>query len=116
MLMSSGAARGTIGQSAYGAAKAGLETWVQTARREFKARPDTWIVAVRPGSVRTATAMQSMDWDPELYPRVNAMREHFASHGVEPDLAGRRIWAALPPKPDRALISFDDSVDLTPTI
>jgi NAD(P)-dependent dehydrogenase (short-subunit alcohol dehydrogenase family) len=116
MLMSSGSARGQVGQSAYGSAKRGLELWVDVARQEFKDRPDTWIVAVRPGSVRTATAMSSMNWDPQLYPRVHAMREHFATHGVEPDLAGLRIWKALPPRPDRALISFDGSTDETATI
>jgi len=115
MLMSSGAARGTLGQSAYGASKSGLETWAKIAREEFKDRPNTWIVAVRPGSVRTATAMSSMNWDRELYPRVDAMREHFASHGVDPDLGGRRIWKALPPRPDRAVISFDGSIDETTT-
>jgi NAD(P)-dependent dehydrogenase (short-subunit alcohol dehydrogenase family) len=116
MLMSSGAARGLAGQSAYAAAKSGLETWVRVAREEFRERPDTWIVAVRPGSVRTATAMSSMSWSPEIYPRVGAMREHFATLAVEPDLGGRRIWKALPPNPDRPLISFDDSIDETTTI
>lgn len=116
MLMSSGSARGTLGQSAYGAAKAGLETWVKIAREEFRDRPDTWIVAVRPGSVRTVTAMKGFDWDPAVYPRVHAMRAHFDSHGVEPDVGGRRIWKALPPSPDRALISFDGSTDETATL
>ena len=116
MLMSSGAARGQAGQSAYGSAKGGLEHSVRVAREEFKDRPDTWIVAVRPGSVRTAPAMSSMDWDPDIYPRVGAMREHFATQGVDPDLGGHRIWKNLPPKPDRPLISFDGSTDETATI
>jgi len=114
MVMSSGAARGTPGQSAYGASKAGLETWVKVARNEFKQRPDTWIVAVRPGLVRTATAKQSLDWDEKLYPRVHALREAFDSVGVDPDLGGQRIWKALPPQPDQALISFDGSIDDKP--
>ncbi|HXC39537.1 MAG TPA: SDR family NAD(P)-dependent oxidoreductase [Burkholderiales bacterium] len=116
MLMSSGAATGTLGQSAYGAAKAGLETWVKIARAEFKRRPDTWIVAVRPGLVRTDTARKSLDWDKELYPRVDALREAFGTVGVDPDLGGKRIWKVLPPQPDRALISFDGSIDDKATI
>jgi len=116
MVMSSGAATGTLGQSAYGASKAGLEAWVNIARSEFKRRPDTWIVAVRPGLVRTDSAKKSLEYDKELYPRVNALRQAFDSVGVDPDLGGMRIWKALPPQPNRALISFDGSIDEKPTI
>jgi NAD(P)-dependent dehydrogenase (short-subunit alcohol dehydrogenase family) len=116
MVMSSGSARGVLGQSAYGAAKSGLETWVRVARREFSDRPDTWIVAVRPGSVKTQTAIKFLDWDEELYPRIHELRKRFSTAAVAPELAARRIWKALPPTPNRDLISFDDSLDETPTM
>jgi NAD(P)-dependent dehydrogenase (short-subunit alcohol dehydrogenase family) len=116
MLMSSGAAIGRIGQSAYGSAKRGLEQWVEVARAEFKGRPDTWIVAVRPGLVRTATAMKAADLPISVYPRADILRQRFITDGVDPDLGGRRIWAALPPRPDRAVIAFDGSTDDTPTL
>jgi NAD(P)-dependent dehydrogenase (short-subunit alcohol dehydrogenase family) len=116
MLMSSGSARGVVGQSAYGAAKSGLETWVRTAQKEFEHRPDTWIVAVRPGSVKTQTAIKFLDWDEELYPRIHELRKRFSTVAVAPELAARRIWKALPPTPSRDLISFDDSLDETPTM
>ncbi len=116
MMMSSGSALGRIGQSAYGAAKAGIEKWVEVARQEFSTRPDTWIVAVRPGLVRTATALRGADLPAEIYPRAGVLKEKFATHGVEADLAGARIWKALPPKPGRPLISFDDSTTEQATI
>jgi len=102
-----------VGLAAIGFA---LEAWVNIARSEFKRRPDTWIVAVRPGLVRTDSAKKSLEYDKELYPRVNALRQAFDSVGVDPDLGGLRIWKALPPQPDRALISFDGSIDEKPTI
>jgi benzil reductase ((S)-benzoin forming) len=116
MLMSSGSALGRIGQSAYGAAKAGLETWVRVAREEFRDRPNTWIVAVRPGLVRTATAVKGAELPLSVYPRADVLRERFETDAVDPDLGGRRIWNALPPKPDRAVISFDGSIDDKATI
>lgn len=53
MLMSSGAAHAKlVGQSAYGAAKAGIEHWVRVMDRELdETGRKTWVVAVRPGLV-----------------------------------------------------------------
>jgi NAD(P)-dependent dehydrogenase (short-subunit alcohol dehydrogenase family) len=108
MVMSSGAgAKPLAGQSGYGAAKAGLEHWVKVAREEFRERPDTWIVAVRPGLVKTAAALSQLKVDPALYPRVCALAGLFDSVGVDIDTAAKRIWAALPPRPTQALISFE---------
>jgi NAD(P)-dependent dehydrogenase (short-subunit alcohol dehydrogenase family) len=116
MLMSSGASRGPVGQSAYGAAKAGLEVWVKVAREEFKDRPDTWIVAVRPGTVLTESALAIAHLSLDLYPRADMLKERYGKIGVDPDLGGKRIWSALPPSPDRPVISFDDRVDGTPSL
>jgi NAD(P)-dependent dehydrogenase (short-subunit alcohol dehydrogenase family) len=115
-LMSSGASRGPVGQSAYGAAKAGLEIWVKVAREEFKDRPDTWIVAVRPGTVLTESALAISHLSLDLYPRADILKERYRQIGVDPDLGGRRIWSALPPSPDRPVISFDDRTDATPSL
>jgi hypothetical protein len=71
-------------------------------------------VAVRPGLVRTDTAKKSLEWDKQLYPRVDALRQAFDSVGVDPDLGGSRIWKALPPHPDRHLINFDGSITEVP--
>ncbi len=116
MLMSSGASRGVVGQSAYAAAKAGLEVWVKVAREEFKDRPNTWIVALRPGTVLTQGSVAIAELDPAIYPRAAVLKERYSKIGVDADLGGKRIWSALPPLPDRAVISFDDRTDATPSL
>lgn len=109
MMMSSGAAAHALpGQSAYGATKAGIEQWVRVARAEFRQRPDTWIVAVRPGLVHTPSAVAQSQADPAIYPRAAQMAENLRTFGVDIDTAAQRIWAALPPAdPRQAVISFD---------
>jgi NAD(P)-dependent dehydrogenase (short-subunit alcohol dehydrogenase family) len=116
MLMSSGASRGPIGQSGYAAAKAGLEVWVKVAREEFKDRANTWIVAMRPGTVLTESAVSIANLDSAVYPRADYLKERYREIGVDPELGGKRIWAALPPVPDRPIISFDDRTDATPSL
>lgn len=110
MIMSSGAARYRIaGQSAYGAAKAGIEQWVRVMREELRLEGrNHWIVAVRPGLVDTPSARKTATMDPQLYPRVETMRNNLANMAVDIDTAAKRIWAVLPPGPDHAVISFDE--------
>jgi benzil reductase ((S)-benzoin forming) len=109
MLMSSGAGRrALVGQSAYGAAKAGIEHWCRVLRAEVAERGwGPWVVAVRPGLVETPALRQTLDVDLNVYPRAKAIVENLAKYGADIDTAAKRIWAALPPKPDEAVISFD---------
>ena len=115
MMMSSGAgARPLVGQSGYGATKAGIEFWVRVAREEFRPRRNTWIVAVRPGLVKTATALSQLNADPKLYPRVGALAGVFDRIGVDIDTGAQRIWSRLPPKPEEEVIAFDRAAVAAP--
>lgn len=109
VLMSSAAARAPlVGQSSYGAAKAGIEHWCRVIRAEVAQRGwGPWVVAVRPGLVDTPSVRATLTVDPALYPRAGAIAKNLARFGVDPDTAAKRIWAALPPREDQALISFD---------
>ena len=111
MLMSSGAAHAQlVGQSAYGASKAGIEHWVRVMRRELaETGRDSWVVAVRPGLVVTPTAEQTALMDKAVYPRADKMAGLLKRFGVTEDEAATRIWQSLPPKADETLISFDDA-------
>ena len=111
MLMSSGAAHAKlVGQSAYGAAKAGIEHWVRVMERELaETGRKTWITAVRPGLVDTPAARAATRMDPAVYPRAPKMTKLLDRFGVTEDEAAERIWKALPPKADETLISFDDA-------
>ncbi len=110
MIMSSGAAHFRLeGQSAYCAAKAGIEHWVRVISKELRDEGRKhWVVAVRPGLVDTPTSRAASQADPALLPRVARMRENLATIGVDIDTAAKRIWAALPPAPKTAIISFDE--------
>ncbi len=114
MLSSGAGARPLVGQSGYGAAKAGIEFWVRVARAEFAARPNLWITAVRPGLVKTATALSQLSADPALYPRVGALAGLFERIGVDIDTGAKRIWASLPPQPDEQVIAFDGAAVAAP--
>ena len=110
MVMSSGAAHAAlVGQSAYGAAKAGIEHWARVMRRELaETGRDAWVVAVRPGLVDTPAARSTAVLDPSIYPRAARMADNLKRFGVSEDEAAARIWKALPPRQGEALISFDD--------
>jgi benzil reductase ((S)-benzoin forming) len=108
MVMSSGAAAATLlGYSSYGASKAALETWVRVVHAEIAHRGwGPWVVALRPGLVRTATAQAAADLPAELFPLGAAMRRDFDRRGEEAAPVAARIWASLPPAPDVALIDL----------
>ena len=107
MLMSSGAAHAQlVGQSAYGASKAGIEHWVRVMRRELaETGRDSWVVAVRPGAVITPPVAAVAALDDKDYPGASRVRASLATR-VDIDEAGRRIWAALPPAKGISVISF----------
>jgi benzil reductase ((S)-benzoin forming) len=114
VLMSSAAARHPFeGNAAYCAAKAGVEMWVRTVRRELKRRGRrTWVVAVRPGFVDTPTTRMAAAQPVENYPVAPQMRRQFETgeNLLTPEQAGRDIWAALPPPPDTSLLLFGEMV------
>ncbi|MCX8572104.1 MULTISPECIES: SDR family NAD(P)-dependent oxidoreductase [Hyphomicrobiales] len=107
-MLSSGAAVAALeGLATYCASKVAIEHWVEVVARERQSRGGTgpWVVAVRPGGVDTPALRAAAEVDPEIYPRVASLK-HNISNRVDIDTAGRRIWAALPPAPDTAVISF----------
>lgn len=114
VLMSSAAARHPFaGNASYCAAKAGVEMWVRTVKRELKARGrKTWVVAVRPGFVDTPSTRHIATLTAEEYPVAPQMARQFATgQGVlSPDEAARDIWAALPPKGDESVLLFGEMV------
>lgn len=99
MIMSSGAAATSLpGYSAYGSAKAGVEQWVRVARAEVRRRGwGPWVVAVRPGLVRTATALEASSLDPSIFPLAAGMTADLAERGQDADVVARRIWQSLRP-------------------
>ena len=119
VLMSSAAARHPFaGNAGYCAAKAGVEMWVRTVRRELKLRGrDSWVVAVRPGFVDTPTTRRIAEMDVHDYPIAPQMARQFETgQGVlSPDQAARDIWAALPPQADESALLFGEMVEDTRT-
>jgi NAD(P)-dependent dehydrogenase (short-subunit alcohol dehydrogenase family) len=114
VMMSSAAARVPYeGLATYCAAKAGMEMWVRTVKRELKDRGrDTWLVAVRPGFVDTPAARLSATLSPHDCKVAPMMAKAYASGNLalSPQEAGRQIWAALPPKPDESVLLFGEMV------
>ncbi len=114
VLMSSAAARHPFaGNASYCAAKAGVEMWVRTVRRELKARGRrTWVVAVRPGFVDTPSTRHIATLSAEQYRVAPQMARQFETgQGVlSPEQAARDIWAALPPKGDESVLLFGEMV------
>jgi short-subunit dehydrogenase len=112
--ISSGAARLAYpGLGVYGAGKAAMEQWVRTARAEFAHRGQgPWIVAVRPGFVDTPAAHKDAAQPARDFPAAPALAESLTTRqGVlEPDVAAREIWSALPPTGDKSVLFFGEAV------
>ena len=108
VMMSSGGARSPFeGHSAYCAAKAGVEMWVRTVRRELKRRgKKTWVVAIRPGFVDTPTTRAEAEIPAEIYPLGPQIAKQLASREavMTPEEAGSGIWAMLPPEGDESIL------------
>ena len=114
VMMSSAAARVPYeGIASYCAAKAAMEMWVRTVKRELNDRGrGTWLVAVRPGFVDTPASRRSATLSPKDCKVAPMMAQAFESSKIAmtPAEAGRQIWAALPPKPDEAVLLFGEMV------
>ncbi len=113
LIMLSSAAAGIAfeGGAAYNAAKAGIEQWVRTVRRERAARNlRPWVCAVRPGFVDTPSGRASAaDADPNRYPVSALVKAAFESgEGFDDiDTAARAIWSALPEGgPSKSVLLF----------
>ncbi len=105
VMMSSGSAIVPLeGLASYCAAKVGVEHWVEVVQRELSGRSAPWVVAVRPGAIDTAPARAASRLDPSVYPRAGKVA---TSRRLDIDSAGRRIWAALPPGPEIAVIAYE---------
>ena len=115
VLMSSAAARHPFeGNSAYCAAKAGVEMWVRVVRRELKRRGRrTWVVAVRPGFVDTPSTRLVGTLAEDIYPAGPQIGRQLESgrNVLTPEQAGRDIWAGLPPKGDTSVLLFGQMVE-----
>ncbi len=103
VMISSGTARVVMeGRAAYGAAKAAMEQWVRTVRAERAQRGwGPWVVAIRPGSVDSEALRAEAEVDPHDFPVAEHIKAAYESNSIDdPDTAGRRIWAEIPPAPD----------------
>lgn len=114
VMMSSAAARVPYeGIATYCAAKAAMEMWVKTVKRELGDRGrDTWLVAVRPGFVDTPAARLSATLSPRDCKVAPMMAQAYRAGNVAltPETAGRQIWAALPPKQSETVLLFGEMV------
>jgi len=113
--MSSGAAKLAYpGLAVYGAGKAAMEQWVRTVRMERTHRGGAapWVIAVRPGFVDTPASHKDAAQPAADFPAAPALAESLATGvGVlDPDVAAREIWAALPPTGERSVLFFGEAV------
>jgi short-subunit dehydrogenase len=108
LLMTSGAAKAPLlGYSSYGSSKAAIEHWARIVQAEMTHRGwGPWVLALRPGLVKTETARAASDLPPELFPLGAAMRRDFDTRGEEVEVVAKRIWAALPPEKGQFLIDL----------
>jgi benzil reductase ((S)-benzoin forming) len=117
MISSAGARSPFEGHSAYCAAKAAVEMWVRTVRRELKRRgKKTWVVAVRPGFVDTPTTRAEAEIPASIYPLGPQIAAQLAAgEGVmTPEEAGRGIWSMLPPSGDESILRQGEMVAASP--
>jgi benzil reductase ((S)-benzoin forming) len=117
MISSAGARSPFEGHSAYCAAKAAVEMWVRTVRRELKRRgKQTWVVAIRPGFVDTPTTRAEAEIPASTYPLGPQIAAQLASgEGVmSPEEAGRGIWSMLPPSGDESILLQGEMVVASP--
>ncbi len=100
------------GDAIYCAAKAAAEHWVRVVRRERKRRgTGPWVVAIRPGFVDTPAVHRSIHSDPEQWPLGPFVKRDLeAGKAFDIDTAGRNIWGALPPDPEKSVILFGEMV------
>ena len=111
LMLSSGAARRSRpGWSSYGAAKAGLESWVRTVGDEQRQRGGVRVIAVAPGVVATAMQREIRDTDPASFPGVERFRRlHEAGELADVADVAARLWEVLD---DRERFTGGDVLDL----
>lgn len=115
MITSAGARSPFEGHSAYCAAKAAVEMWVRTVRREFKRRgKKTWVVGIRPGFVDTPSTRAEAELSADVYPLGPQMAKQLTSREavMTPEEAARGIWAMLPPQGDESILRQGEMVVL----
>ena len=115
ILMSSASARHPfVGSASYNAAKAGVEMWVRTVKRELaeRGRDNIWVTAVRPGFVESESTRLGAQMDEHDYPTGPLLKRQLASreHLFTPEEAGRNIWGELPPKNNESVLLFGEMV------
>lgn len=113
MLSSASARHPYIGTATYNAAKAGVEMWVRTVKREMAYRGrNTWVTAVRPGFVLSNSTAVGAAMPGEEYPVGPQLKKQMESgeNLLMPEDAGRDIWAALPPKNNESVLLFGQIV------
>lgn len=114
VMISSAAARVPYeGIATYCAAKAAMEMWVRTVKRELRDRGrETWVTAVRPGFVDTPASRLSATLSSRDCKVAPMMAQGFESGkmAMTPVEAGQQIWAALPPKQDETVLLFGEMV------
>lgn len=116
MITSAGARSPFEGHSNYCAAKAAVEMWVRTVRREFKRRgKKTWIVGVRPGFVDTPSTRAEAELPGDVYPLGPQMARQLASREavMTPEEAARGIWAMLRPQGEESILRQGEMVVAT---
>jgi benzil reductase ((S)-benzoin forming) len=108
VLMSSESSRTPYpGQSAYSAAKAGVEIWVRVVQRELKLLgKKTWVAAVHPGLVDTPTTRDLAKVSGDDFPMGPEIATYLETreHVWTPEEAGKYIWAQLPPQGEDPLV------------
>lgn len=114
ILMSSAAARHPyVGSANYCAAKSAVEMWVRVVKREMAERKrNVWVTAVRPGFVDSNSTRTGAQYSEDVYPVGPQMKAQMESgeNLLQPEEAGRAIWAGLPPKNNESVLLFGEMV------
>jgi benzil reductase ((S)-benzoin forming) len=116
VLISTGATTMPIpGLAAYAAAKIGVEFWAQVVQQELALNADEnrWVVAFRPGGIKTPGAKKNEELDPERWPFAT-LRKEMGKDFMDIDTAGKRIWSGLPPAPGDAILSLAPNMTTDP--
>jgi benzil reductase ((S)-benzoin forming) len=111
MLTSDGASRPTEGASTYCAAKAAIESWLQTVAKERALRGwGPWTLGVRPGWVDTPGMRIALGSTVEQFPAGARLATSVdTGTALDPADVARQIWALIGERPESGTV-----VDLRP--
>jgi hypothetical protein len=87
-----------------------VEYWAQSVHTELAhlgKLDKRWVVAFRPGGIKSPGARKNEGWTLERWPFVE-IRKEMGKNFMDIDTAGKRIWSGLPPKPEDYLLSLSD--------